>query len=150
MKLRGKIALILVGITLPYMCAVVAFGIYVMKHPGPVPRSISVPLLCFFILTIVGGAIILSRAVRKQAKIETADEGKLRRARAMKGMKLGLVVWGLILLNGIRLIAQHEVPWIYAISGLTVDALLIAVFWISLKRLRKSEGTTAETGQQHK
>ena len=148
MKLQGKIALILVGITLPYMCAVVAFGFYITKHPGPVPRSISVPLFCFFLLTIIGGAMIVSRMARKRARIETAEEGKLRRARAVKGLKAGLVVWGLILLNGIRLVAQHEIPWAYAIPGLTVDVLLVVVFWTSLKRLKKFE-TKAEADQQH-
>lgn len=144
MKLQAKIAVVLVGITLAYMCAAVAFSLYLVKHPGPVPRSISIPLLCFFILTIVGGAVILSRVVRKQARVETVEEGKLRRARAVKGLKAGLILWGLILLNGIRLVAQNEVPWVYAIPGLTVDVLLIAVFGVSLRKLRKFEEATQQ------
>jgi hypothetical protein len=149
MKLQAKIAMVLVGAVLPHMCAVVALAFYTTKHPGPLPRPILVLLFCLFILTIVGGGVLLSRVVRKRVKIETADEGKLRRARATKGMKVGLVVWGLILLNGVRLVAQHEVRWIYAIPGLGVDILLIVAFWISLKRLEKSETKGSETGQQH-
>jgi hypothetical protein len=149
MKSRPKVALVLGGIVVPYMFAVVALAFYVAKHPGPVPRSISVSMLCFLILTIAVGAIGISRGSRKQAEFKTADESKLRRARAMKGMRLGLFVWGLIFLNGIRLVAEREVPWIYAIPGLTVDGLLFVVFWTSLKRLLKAEPKPAETGQQN-
>jgi hypothetical protein len=150
MKFERKIVLLLGCMVLPNMFGAAALFVYIHTHPGElVPRWVSVPMLCLFILTIVGGSIALTRTARKQAKIETPEESKLRRSRATKGLKAGLVLWGLILLNGIRLVVQHEVPWIYAVPGLTVDVLLIVVFWISLKRLRKFEATTAETGQQH-
>jgi hypothetical protein len=137
MKLQVKTILVLVVV--PYMCAVVFFVRYVIAHPGPVPRWISLSMLLFLMLTVGGGGIVISRVARRQKAVETPEQGNLRRARARKGLKAGLVLYFVILLNGIRLIVQREIPLNYAIPGLVVDLLLIAVFWTSLRRLKNSE-----------
>jgi uncharacterized membrane protein YbaN (DUF454 family) len=149
MRFQRKIVLIFGCIALLWMCIGLAFAFYVVKHPGLVPRSISVSLLALFVLTIVGGGIVVSRVVRKQVSVETVEEGRIRRARAMKGMKLGLVLWGLIFLNGIRLVAQREVPLSYAVPGLAIDVFLIVAFWTSLRRLKRFEATASDSRQQH-
>jgi len=98
------------------------------------------------ILTLVLPSFIIRRAARKQAAVETAEEGRIRRARAAIGIKVGLVLWGLIFLNGIRMVVEHEVRWLYAVPGLAVDILLIVVFWNSLRRLKKFEEAGSQQG----
>ena len=143
MRFERKIGLLLICTALPYMCAVAALIAYILAHPGePVPRWISVPMLCLFILTIVGGGMFLSRAAKKQARSETPEEGRARRARAIKGLKAGLLVWALILLNDVRMLAEGTIPWTVAIAGLAVAALLIAASWVSLRRLKRAEMTS--------
>jgi len=146
MKFGRKIVLLMVCMVLPYILAVIALVFYVHAHPGPVPRSISLSMLFFFSLTIVVGGIFLSRSVRTQAKIETSDEGRARRARAVKGLKIGMLVWALILLNDVRLLAQHDIPWRFAIPGTTISVVLMAVFWASLRRLKKAEANVSASG----
>jgi len=141
-------------VIVPYACAVVGLMYYIHGHPGePVSRWISVPLLFLLVLTILGGGVFLSRAAKKQAKSETIEEGRLRRARAIKGLKVGLVVWSLILLNDLRMLAEGAVPWTVAIVGLAVVTSLIIAFWVSLRRLHKAEMAAAQpdkSGEQRK
>jgi len=139
MKLQVRTILVLT--VLPYMCAVVFFVRYVLAHPGPVPRWISLSMLLFLVLTIGVGSIVIRGSARKQAATETPEEGELRRARAAQGLKAGLVLYFLILLNGIRLVVQGEIPLRYAIPGLAIDLFLIVVFWTSLRRLKRLENT---------
>jgi hypothetical protein len=148
MKFLRRIAVVLICIGLSYACAIVALVTYVQAHPGPVPRWILVSLLCFFVLIIVVGSIVIRRTARKLASSETPEAGKQRRAFATKGLKAGLVLYVLILLNGIRLVVQRTVPWNYAIPGLTIDIFLITVFWISLRRLKQFELNDQATRQQ--
>jgi hypothetical protein len=146
-KFEKKIALILLCMPVPLMLSALALFLYIHAHPGElVPRWISIPMLCLLILTIGGGSVILTRTARRHARLETPDEGKLRRARTIKGLKVGLVVWILILLNDIRLLAQHDVPWAYGIPALIIIALMIAVFWVSRERLKKIDA--ADPGQE--
>lgn len=49
--------------------------------------------------------------------------------RTTRSLQIGLVLYVVILLNGLRLVLQRTVPLPYAIPGLIVDLFLIAVFW---------------------
>ena len=146
MKPEMKTVALLVCISFLYaLCAGGALFLYIHAHPGGlIPRWISVPVFCLFILTIVLTSVLVKRAARKQVAAEKAEEAVIRRKRAIKVMKGGLILWGLIFLNGIRLVVQREVPLLYAIPGLAIDLLLAVVFWTSLKRMRKFEA--AATG----
>lgn len=148
MRLERRVALLMVLVAVPYLCTAIGLFYYIHGHPGePVPRWISVPMLFFLILTIYGGGIVVSRCARKWTASETVDEGKLRRARATKGLKIGLFVWGLILLNDLRMLAEGSVPWTIAIPGLAIVSLLILISWISLKRLKKAD--SPDSGESH-
>jgi len=141
MKMERKIVLLLMSISLVYvLCAGGILFAYISKHPGqPVPRFISVPILCLLVLTVAGGAFVTNRIARKQAKTETLEEGHLRRLRAIKGLKVGLIIWGLILLNDIRMLLQGTIQLGLAIPGLAIVLLITLVTWSSLRRLQKNE-----------
>jgi len=105
-------------------------------------------MLCFFVATIVVGSVAIRRTARKLVKDKTAEEAKPRRAAPTKWLKAGLVFYVLALLSGIRLIVQREVPLKYAIPGLAIDIFLIAVFWRSLRRLKKFDLNNQTTREQ--
>ena len=144
MKLKQRVLIVLAGVTLPYMCAVMLLVLYLQRHPGQVPMWVPLTMLVFLVGTCVLGGIYLSRSVRRQTALETPFERTRRQSETAKGLKVGLVVWGLIFLNGIRLLLQGEVPWKYAIPGLTIDLFLIVVFWISLNRVKKAQNQIAD------
>jgi Na+/H+ antiporter NhaD/arsenite permease-like protein len=150
MKFEKKVILILLCTSFIYvLCAGGGLFLYIRAHPGAlIPRWISVPILFLFILTIVIGSFLVRRAARKEARIETAEEGHLRRVRAIKGLKTGLIVWGVILLNDIRMLLQRTIPWKVAIPGSAIVLLMIAVTWVSLRRLQKAEAAGPETKQR--
>jgi threonine/homoserine/homoserine lactone efflux protein len=149
MKFQRKSGLAFGGMMLSNMCAVFALVFYVLAHPGAaVPRWIPVSMVCFFVLTFMGWWIIVRRFSRRLASEETPEEGRQRRARATKGLKAGLVLYILILLNGIRLVVERAISWKYSIPGLTVDLLLIMVFLTSLRRLKKFELNDQATRRQ--
>jgi peptidoglycan/LPS O-acetylase OafA/YrhL len=148
MKFQRRIGVVLAWIVLLYMCAIVALVFYLQAHPGSIPRWIPISMLCFFVATVVVGSVVIRRTARKLEKGETTEEAKQRRAVATKGLKAGLVLYILILLNGIALILQREIPLNYAIPGLAIDMFLIAVFWISLRRLKKVDVNDQATRQQ--
>lgn len=143
MKFETKTVLLLLCVSFLYvLCAGGTLFWYIHAHPGSlIPRSISVPLFCLFILTILLLTVLVRRAARKQAAAETADEAHSRRMRAIKGLKIGLIVWGLILLNGIRMLMQRTIPWTDAIPGLLIVLMIFVVTWSSLRRLQKAEAT---------
>jgi hypothetical protein len=145
MKYEAKTVLLLLGISFLYV-----FGaggtlfLYIHAHPGGlVPRWISVPVFCLFILTIALMSFLIRRAARKQASVETVEDAHRRRVRAIKALKTGLIVWGLILLNDIRMLLQGTVPWTLAIPGLIIVLLMATITWTSLRRLQKTEGANA-------
>ena len=150
MRFEKKITLILLLTSLVYVfCAGGGLFWYIHTHPGGlIPRRISIPILCLFILTIVTMTLLVRRAARKQALIETAEDGHLRRVRAIKGLKIGLIVWGVILLNDIRMLLERSIPWTVAIPGSAIVLLMTVVTWVSLRRLQKAEATTPETNQK--
>ena len=92
--------------------------------------------------------LLVRRAARKQALIETAEDGHLRRVRAIKGLKIGLIVWGVILLNDIRMLLQGTIPWTVAIPGSVIVLLMVGGTWVSLRRLQKAEAASPETKQR--
>jgi Na+/H+ antiporter NhaD/arsenite permease-like protein len=150
MKQQIKAALVLVAIPLAYvLCAGGALFRYVHTHPGGfVPRWISVPMLCGLIVALGLETIVLKRVAKKRAIAETPKDGHLRRVRAIKGLKMGLVLWAAILLNDIRMLLQDTVPWAYAIPGLIVVTLMTAVTWTSLRRLQRIEAANSEPRQK--
>jgi len=105
-------------------------------------------MLCGLIATIVFQTTVLKRAAKKRAAIETAEQARLRRARAIKGLKAGLVLWGLILLNDIRMLLEGTISWTYAIPGLIIVIFITAVTWISLRRLQRVEAANIEHKQR--
>lgn len=139
MKLKKKVLIFLVGLTLPYMCAVALLVRYVLTHPGNLPMWIPLTMFAFLIITCVVGGLYLSRLVRTQVAVETAGERSERQTSAAKGLKIGLVLWSIIFVNGVLLLLEHTVPWQYAIPGLTLDLLFIVIFWTSLNRLKRSQ-----------
>jgi ABC-type dipeptide/oligopeptide/nickel transport system permease subunit len=80
--------------------------------------------------------------------VEGAEEAHLRRVRAIKGLKAGLIVWGVILLNDIRMLIQGTAPWKFAIPGFVIVLLMIVVTWVSLRRLQKAEAPDPENKQR--
>ena len=90
----------------------------------------------------------MRRAARKPAMVEGAEEAHLRRVRAIKGLKAGLIVWGVILLNDIRMLIQGTAPWKFAIPGFVIVLLMIVVTWVSLRRLQKAEAPDPENKQR--
>jgi len=142
MKFEKKVILILLCPALAYtLCAGGVLFFYMRAHPGAlIPRSISVPILFLFVLTILLPSFFLRRAARKQAKIEGAEEAHLRRVRAIKGLKIGLIVWGVILLNDIRMLLERSIPWTVAIAGSAIVLVMVVATWVSLRRLQKAEG----------
>lgn len=151
MRPERRAALFLFSICLVYvLCAGGVLFLYIHAHPGaPVPRSVSVPILCLLLLTIGGGAFVANRMARRQAISETAEQGHLRQTRAIKGLKAGLVVWCLILLNDIRMLAAGSIPWKYAAPGLIVVVLMVAVCWRSLVRLKRTEAARYHSDENH-
>jgi hypothetical protein len=151
MRFEKKNTLILLFTSLVYVfCAGGGLFWYIRTHPGGlIPRWVSIPILCLFILTIITMTLLLRRAARKQALIETAEEGHLRRVRAIKGLKIGLIVWIVILLNDIRILLQRTIPWTVAIPGSLIVLLMVGGTWVSLRRLQKAaEAASPETKQR--
>jgi hypothetical protein len=150
MKAERKIGIVLFSISFAYvLCAGGVLFLYINTHPGAsVPRSISVPILCLLILTIAGGAFAANRLARKNAKAETLEEGHLRRLRAIKGSKVGLIVLGLILLNDFRMLLQGTIQVGLAIPGLVIILLITAVTWTSLRRLQRIEAANQDPNQK--
>jgi hypothetical protein len=150
MKFEKRVFLILLCPALVYvLCASGVLFAYVRAHPGaPIPRWISVPIFCLFVLTILLPSFFVRRAARKQSKVEGVEEAHLRRVRAIKGMKMGLIVWGIIFLNNVRMLLQGSIPWTAAIPGSAVVALMIVVSWISLRRLQKADAASEENKQR--
>jgi TRAP-type C4-dicarboxylate transport system permease small subunit len=144
MKLKKKVLIFLAVLTLPYMCAVALLVPYARTHPGKHPMWIPLVMLGFLITTCVVGGIYLSRFGRRNVATEGLDERTQRQATAAKGLKIGIIVFCLIFLNGIRLVVQHTVPWQYAVPGLTVDFFFVFICWISLNRLRKSQAQNTD------
>lgn len=136
-RLQRKVGVVMACMVLPYVCAIFLFVRYLQVHPGPVPRWISLAMLGVLVVTFVVGTICIKRVVRQQVATETPFEGDQRRKLAAKGLKGGLILYGLILLNGIRLVLEGDVPWRYAIPGLAIDLLMIGVCWFCLRRLQK-------------
>jgi Na+/H+ antiporter NhaD/arsenite permease-like protein len=145
--MKPEIKAMLLSLCMGFVYVWCAGGIlffYIHAHPGElIPRSISVPIFCLFILVMVLGSVLVRRAAQKRTATETAEQAHTRRIRAAIGLKLGLGLWGLFLLNGILLTVLHKLPWQYAAPGLVVDILIIAACWMSLKRLKKAEDATA-------
>jgi hypothetical protein len=148
MKLQKKITVLMVCLILPYMCAVLFLVRYMLAHPGPLPRWIAILMLCLLITTCALGGVAILRVTRKHLAAETSEEGDRRGTRAIKTLKAGLVIYGLILLNGIALVVRHKIAWNYGVPGLVVDLLLIILFWFSLSRL-KTSSTTDPGGTRH-
>jgi choline-glycine betaine transporter len=150
MKFERKVLLILLCPAVAYAwCAVGVLFWYIHAHPGaPVPRWISVPIFCLFILTILLPSFFVRRAARKQAMIEGTEEAHLRRVRAIKGLKIGLIVWGVILLNDIRMLLQRTIPWTVAIPGSVIVLLMVVGSWVSLRRLQNAEAASPEAKQR--
>ena len=94
-------------------------------------------MFALFIAVCALVALAISRAAREQVAVETIIEADSRRSYASKGLKAGLILYALILLNGIRLVLQGDVSWWYAIPGLAIDVFLISVTWVSLRRLKQ-------------
>jgi hypothetical protein len=151
MRPEAKTAVLIFSICFAYvLCAGGVLFVYIHAHPAtPIPRFISVPILFLLILTITGVVFVTKRMAHKQAMVEIEEQGHLRRIRAIKGLKGGLVVWGLILLNDIRMLAMGSIPWKYAIPGLVVVVLMVAVCWMSLVRLKKIENAGSHSDQNH-
>jgi len=144
---RGTRLLLLLGCVLPYMCAVLRLVFYHRAHPGALPRWIPLLMMVFLVLTILAGGALLSRAARRHSVDESTEESKLRKSSGKRVLQTGLVLYVLILLNGIRLVVEHSVPWAYAIPGLAMDIFLIAVFGWLLRRLKKTEAGDAAVGK---
>lgn len=139
MKLKKKVLIFLVALTLPYMCAVALLVRYLRTHPGNLPMWIPLAMLGFLITSCVVGGVYLSRLVRRNVATESLDERSQRQATAAKGLTIGIIVFCLIFLNGIRLVVQHTVPWQYAVPGLTLVPSFVFICWILLNRLRRSQ-----------
>jgi len=150
MKFEKKVILILLCTSFIYvLCAGDSLVLYIRAHPGVlIPRWISVPIFCLFILTILLGSFLVRRAARKQAKIEGAEEAHLRRMRATKGLKTGLMVWGVILLNDFRMLIQGTALRKFAIPGFAIVLLMVVVPWVSLKPVQKAEAVDPENKQR--
>jgi Na+/melibiose symporter-like transporter len=149
MKSKHRIASIFVGMVLLTMCGAFALAFYFFTHQGElVPRWVSLSFLCFIVLVYAVGFTMIRRDARKLAGEETPEEGERRRARAIKGLKIGLVIYLFGLLNGIRLVIQREIPWRLSIAGFTISIFLIATMWASLRRLRRSQQDKQSATQQ--
>jgi len=109
-------------------------------------------MLGVLVVTFVVGTILIKRLVRRQVATETPIEGDQRRKFAVKGLKGGLILYSLILLNGIRLVLEGEVPWRFAIPGVAIDLFIIGGCWFSLRRLQKGpapvSNSTGEIGMR--
>src|SRR5277367_2219234 len=140
MQFERKVVLIVLCTGIPYVvCAGGGLFLYTRAHPGEmIPRWISVPIFCLFVLTILLGTFLANRMARNRVRIESAEKSHLRRVRAIKGLKAGLIVWGVILLNDARMLLRRSIPAEAAIPGTAVVLLMIIVTWVSLKRLQKA------------
>jgi len=99
-----------------------------------------IPLAMFAFLTatwVVGG-VYFSRFVRRQVAVETVTERSERQTSAAQGLKIGLVLWSVIFMNGVLLTLEHTVAWQYAVPALTLDFLFIVTFWTLLNRIKRS------------
>lgn len=84
---------------------------------------------------------------RKPGEAVRDPQMKARSAtRASRALKIGLVLYIVILLNGLRLVLQGTVPLRYAIPGLIVDVFLIAVSWWLLARGRHHSDRFTRSG----
>lgn len=139
MKLKKRILVVVVSLMLAPVLVFAVLGIYMRAHPGPLPAWVVFAAVSFLIAITVAVFVNFLSAVRKDVAIETTAERSQRQAIAAKGFKAAIVLFSLIFLNGIRLVIQHAVPWQYAIVRLTVNASAVVAFWISLRRLKKSQ-----------
>jgi hypothetical protein len=93
--------------------------------------------LCYFFVGLIivevtsGRRKTIAAATRKEAPANTTT-------RALKG---GLILYILIFLNGAGLAIRGRIPFWFAVPGLTVDALLIALFLWLLTRQRSKAGS---------
>jgi hypothetical protein len=140
MRSKHKIALIFVGMVLLTMCGGFALAFYSLTHQGElVPRRVSLSIFGFIILVCAVGFTMIRRDARKLAGEETPEEGERRRARAIKSLKIGLVIYLFGLLNEIRLVIRGGISWRLSIAGFTISLFLVATMWASLRRLRRSQ-----------
>jgi hypothetical protein len=95
--------------------------------------------------TMVVGGLYITRFVRKATAVETPEEKQERQTFGARHLKIGIVVFSLILLNGLRILVQEPQLWRYAIPGLMVDVLFIVVCWRTLRKLQKSQTGNSPT-----
>jgi len=138
MKLKKKVLIFLAGLILANMCAGALLLLYLRTHPGNLPMWIPLAMFAFLTATCVVGGVYLSRFLRGQVAVETVTERSERQTSAAQGLKIGLVLWSVIFMNGVLLTLEHTVPWQHAVPGLTLDFLFIVTFWTLLNRIKRS------------
>jgi hypothetical protein len=106
-------------------------------------------ILLFLAASSAFGVIYLAARARRIAATETLEQKRGRQRAAAKGLKLGVILFSLFFLNGIRMAFQNEIPWKFAALGLAINAFLVVTCWTSLRRLKKSQiGTPPATSPQ--
>jgi len=120
----------------PYFAFVLYLAVRGPAGVGRLPHWIWGVAFCYF----VAGILAIGYWGRARRADETVQNPDTKAASSSCGssraLKIGLILYVLILLNGLRLVVQGSVPLRYAIPGLIVDVFLLAVFWWLLVRGR--------------
>jgi|HubBroStandDraft_5_1064220.scaffolds.fasta_scaffold85244_2 hypothetical protein len=126
-------------IFMPYFALVFYLVVRGPQFTKALPHWVWIAALCYFLLGIIGtGLTFTIRRGRPTAM------GHMR-SKSTRALKTLLVLYLLIFLNGVVLIIRGSVPLKFAIPGLTVDALLIALFlWILARQ--KGGASTQDRG----
>src|SRR5271165_1851683 len=83
--------------------------------------------LCYFFV----GLIVVGTTSGRRKTIAAATRESVPANTTTRALKGGLILYVLILLNGAGLVLRGRIPFRFAVPGLTVDALLFALFlWL--------------------
>lgn len=122
----------------PYFVFVLYLAVHGSVGASRLPHWIWSAMFSYFVASLVAVGYLGRRGA---AKPRGDTEAKARGVNATRGLKIGIALYVVILLNGLGLIVQRTVPLRYALPGLLIDVLLIAVFWWLLARGRhRSDG----------
>ena len=138
MKLKKKVLIFLAGLILANMCAVALLLLYLRTHPGNLPMWIPLAMFAFLTATCVVGGVCLSRFLRGVSRGGNCYRAKRAADQRRAGLKIGLVLWSVIFMNGVLLTLEHTVLWQYAVPALAPDFLFIVTFWTLLNRIKRS------------
>jgi hypothetical protein len=140
MKPQAKMLVLMLGLMLPYL-GFVLFRVFTF-HRHPFPSWFLYVGPCYFF-----GSIALAVVLRKRLVAITPSQGTERGTpsatdidvdrRRLKGLWIGVGIYSLIFLNGLRLGLAYlgELPIVVIILAEALNAAILATFVLSLRKV---------------